>query len=1024
MATLYSRVPHTLGVSHLEAVEGDLANLMLDYEENFLWLDEILEACKKALVTPEVELLPKTPSSKKPRKRIIKKKKEIETESDADDEEGTPPSRKTRQTARQKVLYNKENNKTKEPARKTRGKKQNSGSNENPRMKISPKLTSTNLSKMSDCSELELSEAEMTPVAKSTSRSTLNKTAIGVANQSKNSPYNKEKYSVKQRASAYEEMLGKRSSHSPAITPVNKNKHCTSMDKTPEYNTPDTVKHYKTVSCLDKANVANLNESIINEKTAQKRRSSRKSLKVLSTKVKRLSVHGHHYTRPVEAEDSEEVTEVVEEPKRKPRTRLRLKKKEQVEMSTDESESTCTSVDKDSTTNDGDENKNESKDTVSTYQSPVKNDGTPVPQPRTSKSTCRTPLQSEKESCDEIMKPVSKKISVDKACSSESEVVMDTGSSDDCDTGLKTRRGSRCRKDSSHRDRDSGISGVLSAQSSAVSLRNLEMDSEKTIDHESLKPTRSTRSQSKQYHQSPILEASNTDEVIHPPEVSEPKNNRKRQVDDCEEVSPAPRSKRSCIGIQQDAKAHEEPENELHDTPKTPGRASLDSDQYESMENDSDDYTSPKHRAKIVRPVGLNNSACRSANRPNNLLSGFVNSFVKRNTPVKPLSIDQKKREIMEKEKKNEDRVQRKKEMLNKQMQERKRLREERMKKAAELRMQQERSIFNKQHENVKKMEERLTMQDKIKEEKLREERIQKQNQRLQKQKEAEERRKQDEEERLRKKEEQEEEDRLLRELQEKKKAAEDLERQKRLAEEKQRHDERMAEAERERLQEKERLLQIELEREKENRRHREEREKQYAKEKAEREKLELEKKKERELQIQKEMIKLRELEKARLAKQAAEKEEQQKEKERAQKLIEKHNQATKPLNTTVTHNTSVDSNKQNHNSYDITPAKKKKDNSNNQDYNINDLHSDDSTDDEDAPRKKIPMWAQGTNLKAALINQEYHPPRLDVIFPVLPDLDLNDVFIKRKPRFNKRTSSAVWDSPMLKPCQTAQFNV
>ncbi|XP_050390135.2 inner centromere protein [Patella vulgata] len=675
MATLYSRVPHTLGVSHLEAVEGDLANLMLDYEEDFLWLDEILEACKKALVTPEVELLPKTPSSKKPRRRIVKKKKEIETESDADDEEGTPPSRKTRQTARQKVLYNKEN-KTKEPARKTRGKKQNSGSSENPRQKISPKLTSTNLSKMSDCSELELSDAEMTPVAKSTSRSTLNKTAIGVANQSKNSPYNKEKYSVKQRASAYEEMLGKRSSHSPAVTPVNKNKHCISVDNTPEYNTPDTVKHSKTVSCLDKANVENLNESIIKEKTAQKRRSSRKSLKVLSSKVKRLSVHGHHNTgtRLVEAEYSEEVTEVIEEPKRKPRTRLRLKKKEQIEMSTDESESTCTSIDKDSTKNDADENKNESKDTVTTYQSPVKKDGTPVPRPRTSKSTCRTPLKSENESCDEIMKPVSKKNSMDKACSSESEVVMDTGSSDDCDTGLKTRRGSRGRKDSSHRDRDSGISGVLSAQSSAVSLKNLEMDNEKTINHDSLKPTRSTRSQSKQYQQSPILEGSNTDEVFHTPEVSEPKNNRKRQVDDCEEVSSAPKSKRSCTGIQQDANTHEEPENELHDGPKTPGRASLDSDQYESMENDSDDYTSPKHRPKIVRPVGLNNSACRSANRPTNLLSGFVNSFVKRNTPVKALSIDQKKREIMEKEKKNEDRVQRKREMLNKQMQERKRL--------------------------------------------------------------------------------------------------------------------------------------------------------------------------------------------------------------------------------------------------------------------------------------------------------------------------------------------------------------
>ena len=31
--------------------------------------------------------------------------------------------------------------------------------------------------------------------------------------------------------------------------------------------------------------------------------------------------------------------------------------------------------------------------------------------------------------------------------------------------------------------------------------------------------------------------------------------------------------------------------------------------------------------------------------------------------------------------------------------------------------------------------------------------------------------------------------------------------------------------------------------------------------------------------------------------------------------------------------------------------------------YDISDLHSDDSTDDEDQPRKKIPSWATGENI-------------------------------------------------------------
>jgi hypothetical protein len=61
-----------------------------------------------------------------------------------------------------------------------------------------------------------------------------------------------------------------------------------------------------------------------------------------------------------------------------------------------------------------------------------------------------------------------------------------------------------------------------------------------------------------------------------------------------------------------------------------------------------------------------------------------------------------------------------------------------------------------------------------------------------------------------------------------------------------------------------------------------------------------------------------------------------------------------------------------------------------------------------------------GAYLKAALINQHYYPPDLLVMFDPIDPPDLNLLFEKKKPRFNKRTSSAHWDSPILKkPAQS-----
>ncbi|NXG76776.1 INCE protein, partial [Baryphthengus martii] len=76
------------------------------------------------------------------------------------------------------------------------------------------------------------------------------------------------------------------------------------------------------------------------------------------------------------------------------------------------------------------------------------------------------------------------------------------------------------------------------------------------------------------------------------------------------------------------------------------------------------------------------------------------------------------------------------------------------------------------------------------------------------------------------------------------------------------------------------------------------------------------------------------------------------------------------------------------------------------------DLNSDDSTDDESDPRKPVPAWADGSQLNQAILHQYYHPMNVDQIFGLIPSPKLEDIFGKSKPRYFKRTSSAVWHSP------------
>ena len=106
--------------------------------------------------------------------------------------------------------------------------------------------------------------------------------------------------------------------------------------------------------------------------------------------------------------------------------------------------------------------------------------------------------------------------------------------------------------------------------------------------------------------------------------------------------------------------------------------------------------------------------------------------------------------------------------------------------------------------------------------------------------------------------------------------------------------------------------------------------------------------------------------------------------------------------------------------SYELTPANSLEEAENN--YNISDLSSDDSTDDESCPKKKVPKWAASTSVNRVMSDQEsrvkQHPDISDRIFPpeeLLLNPDLSNMFKKKRKRFYERSSSAHWTSPLIK---------
>ncbi|XP_042641166.1 inner centromere protein isoform X2 [Tyto alba] len=368
--------------------------------------------------------------------------------------------------------------------------------------------------------------------------------------------------------------------------------------------------------------------------------------------------------------------------------------------------------------------------------------------------------------------------------------------------------------------------------------------------------------------------------------------------------------------------------------------------------------------------------------------NGVIKSFIRYNTPLQsdPKAKERQKLETLRKKHEAEQlRKQKLEEEKKRRLEEAKLKREERLRKVLQARERAEQL----EEERKRRIEQKIALFDekteKVREERLAEEKIKKKAA-AKKMEEAEARRRHDEEARKQKALQQEEEERRHKELMQKRKE-EEQERARKIAEQRQAEQER---------------------------------EKQLAAER------ELERKKEQE-RIQAEKLREQQEKAARLQKEVLAAEEQfykgMEKKDEEQRLAEmkrqeqEQNKLPEEQNAKDTVQTQHLENKENSpacSSYQMTPQAHKNPkppliNPNN--YGM-DLNSDDSTDDESQPRKPIPAWATGNQLSQAVIRQYYNPPNIDALFGVIASPKLEDIFYKSKPRYFKRTSSAVWSSP------------
>nr|XP_060462913.1 inner centromere protein isoform X5 [Panthera onca] len=467
-------------------------------------------------------------------------------------------------------------------------------------------------------------------------------------------------------------------------------------------------------------------------------------------------------------------------------------------------------------------------------------------------------------------------------------------------------------------------------------------------------------------------------------------------------------------GQETPSKGRQEPKTDQADGPKEPPQSVRRKRSYkqavseldeEPQLEDEEELQPPRSKtpsppcpaSKVVRPlrtflhtVQRNQMLMTPTSAPR---SSVMKSFIKRNTPLRvdpKCSFVEKERQRLENLRRKEEaeqlRRQKVEEDKRRRLEEVKLKREERLRKVLQARERVEQMKEEKKKQIEQKFAQIDEKTEKVKEERLAEEKAKKKAA-AKKMEEVEARRKQEEEARRLRRLQQDEEERRHQELLQKKRE-EEQERLRRAAEAKRLAEQREHERQLAEQREHERQLaeQQERERRREQERLQAERELQE-REKALRLERELEEKKKKE-------------EQQRLAEEQLLEERQRKAREAAA--------ASKGLNVTVDVQSPACT------SYQMTPQGHRPPPKINPDNYGMDLNSDDSTDDEAHPRKPIPTWARGTQLSQAIIHQYHHPPNLLELFGTILPLDLEDIFKKSKPRYHKRTSSAVWNSPPL----------
>nr|XP_028592462.1 inner centromere protein isoform X1 [Podarcis muralis] len=391
-------------------------------------------------------------------------------------------------------------------------------------------------------------------------------------------------------------------------------------------------------------------------------------------------------------------------------------------------------------------------------------------------------------------------------------------------------------------------------------------------------------------------------------------------------------------------------------------------------------HTVHKNRVLMMTPGSLSRSAT-------------MKSFIKQNTPIQATpqrGFVQKERERLESQRKREEAEQLRRQKLEEgkkqRLEEIKRKREDRLRKVLQARERVEQMEEEKRRRLEQKLAQHEEKNEKVREEKLAEDKVKKKVA-AKKLEELEARRKQEEDAR--------------------KKRALQLE-------EERRHKEQMQKKREEEEQEKARKIaeqhQLELERERKLCAERE-LEKRREQERLQAQREHEQKEKEKAARLHKEVLAAAK-EKERLRKELEEKErklqEQRQQEEKREKAASEAEAkaSSKQLNTTV-----VIENSTSCNSYPMTPQGPKQPKIDVNNYGM-DLNSDDSTDDESQPRKPIPAWATGNLLSQAIIHQYYKPLDTTALFGVVKSPKLEEIFKKSKPRYFKRTSSAVWNSP------------